>query len=159
MHHLSRVSEQICRITKRMLILMLKTHLNQTSNRTLSLSLCSPSALSIYIQRPKNLLLGMQYFYSGLALWIKYCHLWPLWFYPVFFPLSFTSRLYLPGGWFSCSLTLSLLGFFPLQGKMASTFSLLSFLSSCCWAILLSNTWFSAVFFTCALSTTWSLIF
>lgn len=38
----------------------------------------------------------MQYFYSGLVLWIKYCHLWPLWFYPVFsfpflFPLVFTS--------------------------------------------------------------------
>lgn len=73
--------------------------------------------------KTQNLLFTTQYFYSGLALWIKYCHFWPLWFYPVFsfFPPFFPLLSLPPGGYFLCSLP-SLLWDFSTPGNNGKYF-------------------------------------
>lgn len=137
-----------------MLILMLKT---QLSNRILSLSLCSPSALLPFTSK------GLYPFVRNAIFLFRtrsvnkiLSPLTPVVFYPVFFPPFFSLSSLPPRGWFSRSLTFCLLGFFPLQGKMASIYfftfiSLLLFLRPCqsfyparlakCILDILSHTW------------------
>lgn len=143
-HRWSAITPQIYCITKRMLILMLKTDRNYNFKsvwpHAKPLFVFSISTVSIHIQKPKNFLFGIQYFYSGLALWIKYCVTFDpcgftLSFLPFLFPLVFTSL-----GDNSLIRSLSLCwDSFPLQGKMASIFFiLLSSLPSCSWALSIS---------------------
>lgn len=111
----------------------------------------SKSALCVFHQRclhlhPKGL---QPFVWSAIFLFRTrslnkiLCHLWPLWFYPVFFflpppRLSFPSRLYLPGGWFSCSPTFSLVGFFSIPGKDGKYFLLFTLMSFLLFVSLVS---------------------
>lgn len=116
-HHWSAITPQIYCITERMLILMLKTHLNHNiKNFRPHFELCVLHQRCLHLH-PKawNLLFGIQYFYSGLALWIKYCVTSDPCGFTLFF-LSFPSRLFLPGGWFSFTNSLSA-GIFSTPGK------------------------------------------
>lgn len=153
-HHWSAVTPQIYCIAEGMLILMLKIHLNHNIKNFrphLKLWVLHQHCLHLQSKGLKPFVRNPIFLFRTRSVNKILCHLWPLWFYPLFsflFPLVFSSL-----GDDSCSLTFALLGFFPLQGKMASTFFFLYFhLSSCCWAL-------SVFYAVCQASLFWCVLF
>lgn len=124
----SAVTPQINCNTRRMLILMLKTHPNHNFENFwphfLSLSLCSPSALSPFTSKGlKPFVWNPIFLFRTRSVNKILCHLWPLWFYPAFFFPFFSLSSFPPWGMILSFAHFLCWDFFPLQGKMASIFS------------------------------------